>query len=175
MRKSVSVMIIPDWLSLLLFLTILPPQFARASEKENYQQYEKLFKTLEMETLAHKKIKLSELTAPIVIVSFWASWCIPCLEEVPSLIKLGEKYHKNELAIVAINTDEENQFQNIAKIQKKLSIPNSFLIVPDKKFKIADSYKFSAIPVSIIFKKGKVIKFSNGPVDFLQWAPADLW
>ena len=60
------------------------------------------------------------------------------------------------------------ELKNIDKIKKKLSFPSSFVIVPDKKFKIADEFKFSAIPVTVIFKKGKVIYFNNGPVDFLK-------
>jgi thiol-disulfide isomerase/thioredoxin len=104
-------------------------------------------------------------------VNFWASWCIPCLHEIPSLIEVAKKFSTKELVVVTINTDEEDQLKNIAKIKKQLSFPESFLIIPDKKFKIADEFKFSAIPVTIIFKKGKAIYFNNGPVDFLKVLP----
>lgn len=168
MKKNKRVKIYPEFLGLVFAVIIIISSFNLvAAENANYQQYEKLYSSLEMETLEHKKIKLSDLPSPVVIVNFWASWCIPCLEEIPSLIKLSEKL-KNELAVVAINTDEDDQLKNIAKIQKKLNIPKSFIIVPDNKFKIADAFKFSAIPVTVIFKKGKVVYFSNGPVDFMK-------
>lgn len=165
---------LPDSLSLLLVIfMILVSHSTIASENADHNRFEKIFNTLEMETLERTKMKLKDLPSQVVIVNFWASWCIPCLHEMPSLITLSNKFSTKELSVVMINTDEADQLQNIEKIKKKLSFPNSFLIVPDKKFKIADEFKFSAIPVTVIFKKGKVIYFNNGPVDFLK-VPADL-
>ena len=165
---------LPDFLSLLLasFIFIMSSS-SIAAENTDYARYERIFTTLEMETLEHSKIKLKDLSSDIIIVNFWASWCIPCLHEMPSLITLSNKFTKKELLVVAINTDEENQLKNIMKIKKQLNFPESFIIVPDSKFRIADEFKFSAIPVTVIFKKGKVIYFSNGPVDFLK-VPLDL-
>ena len=45
-------------------------------------------------------------------------------------------------------------------------IKNEFNVIADKNTKIADGFKFSAIPVTIIFNRGKVVHFSNGPMDF---------
>ena len=175
MIKNESHSFLPDYFSSLLiaflFLSTLP---LKASESADYSRFEKIYKTTEMETLDHKKIKLSDLGSETVIVNFWASWCIPCLAEMPSLINLSNKFTKVKLRVVAINTDEDDQLKNIAKIKKKLNIPESFVIVPDIKFKIADDFKFSSIPVTVIFKKGKVVYFSNGPVDFSK-VPLDFF
>jgi thiol-disulfide isomerase/thioredoxin len=154
-------------LFLVIFMTIVSFT-ASAAENTDYARFEKVFNSLEMETIEHTKIKLKDLPSQIVIMNFWASWCIPCLHEMPSLISVSNKFSKKELAVVAINTDEEDQLKNIAKTKKKLDLPDAFIIVPDKKFRIADEFKFSAIPVTVIFKKGKVIYFNNGPVDFLK-------
>jgi len=166
---------LPDRLSLLLTVIVTFASFSiTAAENPDYARFEKVFNSLEMETIGATKIKLGDLPSQIVIVNFWASWCIPCLHEMPSLISLSSKYSAKQLTVVAINTDEDDQLKNIDKIKKKLSFPSSFVIVPDKKFKIADEFKFSAIPVTVIFKKGKVIYFNNGPVDFLK-LPVDLF
>lgn len=160
---------LPDRASLLLLILVTFSSFTTiAAENPDYARYEKVFDSLEMQTIEATKMKLKDLPSQIVIVNFWASWCIPCLHEMPSLISLSSKYSTKELTVVAINTDEDDQLKNIDKIKKKLSFPSSFVIVPDKKFKIADEFKFSAIPVTVIFKKGKVIYFNNGPVDFLK-------
>lgn len=165
---------LPDWRSLLLaILTALMSFSGVAAENVEYTRYEKIFSTLQVETTERSKLKLADLSSQIVIVNFWASWCIPCLHEIPSLIELSKKFSKKDLAVVMINTDEDDQLKNIAKIKKKLNFPESFIIVPDNKFKIADEFKFSAIPVTVIFKKGKVHYFNNGPVDFLK-VPLDL-
>lgn len=165
---------LPNPSSLLaVFLMIIVSFPASSSENADYARFEKVFNTLEMETLEHTKIKLKDLPSQVVIVNFWASWCIPCLHEMPSLIAVSNKFSKKELAVIAINTDEDDQLKNIMKIKKKLNFPEAFVIIPDTKFKIADEFKFSAIPVTVIFKKGKVIYFNNGPVDFLK-VPLDL-
>ena len=165
---------LPDRISLLLVIFMGLLSFSSAAaENADYARYEKIFNSLQMETIEKTKLKLGDLPSEIVIVNFWASWCIPCLHEIPSLIALSKKFSKKELSVVMINTDEDDQLKNIAKINKKLNFPDSFIIVPDNKFKIADEYKFSAIPVTVIFKKGKVHYFNNGPVDFLK-VPLDL-
>ena len=175
MRKNKCPYFLPDRfsLSLLVFLFTFSLTL-KASENSDYARFEKIFNNLEMETLANKKIKLSDLSSRTVIVNFWASWCIPCLKEMPSLIKLASKFPASELAVVMINTDEIEQLKNIDKTKKQLGFPDSFIIIPDKKFRIADEFKFSALPVTVVYKKGKVAYFENGPVDFLK-APADLW
>lgn len=167
--KKTKQQFFPDFLSLLLilFFSIISYPLLANEAKENIL-FEKNFKSLEMESIDRVKVRLVDLPSPIVIVNFWASWCIPCLHEIPSLIALSKKLPKNELSIVAINTDEEDQLKNIAKTKASIGFPESFIIIPDKNFKIANEFKFSAIPVTVIFKKGKVIYFKNGPVDFLN-------
>lgn len=174
MKKNKTFAFFPDFFTLAFCFCLIFPDFAQAKdEKAEYSLYEKNYRELEMETLARKKIKMEGLGSKIVILNFWASWCIPCLEEIPSMIKLAQKYKPQELMFVMVNTDEENQLKNIAKTQRKFQFSESFIFVPDNKFKIADKFKFSAIPVTVIYKEGKVIYFSNGPVDFLK-VPADL-
>ena len=131
-----------------------------------FAAYEDLFLQGKFVTIQGKKIENSKLKSPIVVYNFWASWCNPCLEEMPSLISMKKKFKDEEVEVLAINTDEENQLININKTLKKLNIKNEFNIIADKNTKIAESFKFTAIPVTIIFNRGKVVHFSNGPMDF---------
>ena len=131
-----------------------------------YAMYENIFLHGKYLTTQGKKIENSKIKAPIVIYNFWASWCNPCLEEMPSLLSMKKKFKDEEVEVLAFNTDEENQLINIKKALKKLNIKNEFNIIADKNTQIADSFKFSAIPVTIIFNRGKVVHFSNGPMDF---------
>lgn len=141
---------------------------AETSSKQDsqYAHYEDLFLKGKFETIDGKKIENTKLKAPVVIYNFWASWCNPCLEEMPSLQSLKNKFKDDELQVIAFNTDEDNQIINIRKALKKLNIKNEFNIVADKNSAIADGFKFSAIPVTIIFNRGRVVHFSNGPMDF---------
>ena len=49
---------------------------------------------------------------------------------------------------------------------KKVNMMDEFTIVPDKNAELVNQFKISAIPVTIIFHRGKVVHFSNGPMDF---------
>ena len=137
------------------------------SKKDNeYALYENLFLKGEYSTIDGKKIVNSKIKAPVVIYNFWASWCNPCLEEIPSMLEMKKKFKETDLQVMAFNTDEEDQMKNISKALKKLNIKNEFNVIADKNNQIATSFKFSAIPVTIIFNRGKVVHFSNGPMDF---------
>lgn len=135
-------------------------------QSTEYLEYENLFLHGSYKTLAGTDIEMTKLNAPVVILNFWASWCIPCLEEMPSMIALKNKFKPDQVQIVAINTDEDDQKMNIEKTMKKINMKDEFIIVPDSESKLVTDYKVSAIPVTIIFHRGKVVHFSNGPMDF---------
>jgi thiol-disulfide isomerase/thioredoxin len=173
MLKNKRYHFFPECFSLVLLFLLSTNTYSAEADKENFARYESIFNKMEMEATDGKKIVLRNLKTQTVVVNFWASWCLPCLEEIPSMVKLTQKVPKEKLIIVAINTEVKDQLKNITKIEKKFSLTDSFIIVPDKKFRIADEFKFSAIPVTVIFKNGKVVFYNNGPVDF-QRVPADL-
>jgi thiol-disulfide isomerase/thioredoxin len=131
-----------------------------------YTSYENIFLHSKYKLLNGEELVISKIKAPVVIYNFWASWCIPCLEEMPSMIALKNKFSPDQVEIVAINTDEDDQRINIEKTMKKIKLTNEFLIVPDTASQIVEQFKISAIPVTIIFHRGKVVHFSNGPMDF---------
>lgn len=148
-------------IALALSLTIYS---AEASEK--YKHLEKVFNSVELKTIDKQTFKISEEKAPVTILNFWASWCLPCLEEIPSIVNLRNKISAQDLNIILINTDENDQMKNIDKIKKKYNIPSTIMIVADKNFQIADQFKFSSIPVSVFYNKKQVLYFSDGPVKF---------
>lgn len=141
-------------------------QNAKEKSKSANEKVEKFFQDIELETIEGKKLNFKDIKTPIVIVNFWASWCMPCMEEMPSLLALKNKF-KNEVTVISLNTDEKDQFKNIVKTKTKFSIKNEFEFIPDKETKMADANNISAIPVSIIFKHGKVVQLTNGPIDFM--------
>ncbi|MBC7713324.1 MAG: TlpA family protein disulfide reductase [Rhizobacter sp.] len=131
-----------------------------------YQGFENLFLHANYKSVDGKTVEMTKLNSPVVIYNFWASWCIPCLSEMPSMMALKSKFNSDQLQIVAINTDEDNQLDAIKKTMKKINMKDEFIVVPDKAAKIVNDFKISAIPVTIVFHRGKVVEFSNGPMDF---------
>lgn len=132
-------------------------------QKENFRN--NLF-LREYTDLHGKTIKVSELKAPIIIVNFWASWCGPCMEEMPSIVGLKKNFSNDQLQIISINVDKENQLMNIKKVHNKLGITNAFISIADVRTEIARSVGFTTIPMTVFFHKGEVIQLQDGPMNF---------
>ncbi|MBC7427892.1 MAG: TlpA family protein disulfide reductase [Bacteriovorax sp.] len=131
-----------------------------------YQGYENLFLHASYKDVQGRPVEMTKISSPVVIYNFWASWCIPCLSEMPSMIELKNKFQPDQITIIAINTDEDDHMNAIQKTMKKINMKDEFIVVPDKAAKIVIDFKISAIPVTIVFNRGKVVEFSNGPMDF---------
>lgn len=77
---------------------------------------------LDAKDLAGHTQKLSALRGQIVVLSFWATWCGPCREELPRLSKLSEAYAGKNVRFVAVSVDERKDFPKIEPFLQKQSI-----------------------------------------------------
>ena len=62
--------------------------------------------TFEIDKLGGGKIALADLKGKVVMLDFWATWCPPCREEIPSLVKLTKEYESKGLTFVAASRDD---------------------------------------------------------------------
>lgn len=118
-------------------------------------------------------VQLSEMKGKVVVVTFWASYCPPCLKEMSVLEKIQGQVGKNELEIVAVNF-KENQKQFL-KIKRKLK-DFSVTLTHDKRGKISRRYGVKHIPhMFIINKAGLIEKIHLGYGDsFLDQLVSEL-
>jgi thiol-disulfide isomerase/thioredoxin len=80
---------------------------------------------LEFKNLAGQTQKVADLRGSIAVVNFWATWCGPCLEELPLLSKLQQEYAGKKVRFIAISADEApGKPKNRAKIELFLSQHN---------------------------------------------------
>jgi cytochrome c biogenesis protein CcmG, thiol:disulfide interchange protein DsbE len=57
---------------------------------------------------ADRSVTLSEYKGKIVLLNFWASWCAPCIEEMPSLVQLQQRWKDKGVVVLAVSTDVDD-------------------------------------------------------------------
>lgn len=104
-----------------------------------------------------RKVSLSDLRGRIVLLDFWASWCGPCLAEVPNLKAIYEKHHDKGLEILGVSLDEKDTAWKAA-IEKKGLNWRHVSSLKGWKCPVAQRYKVTGIPrMYIIDAQGKII------------------
>ena len=108
-------------------------------------------------------VDLTNKKGNIMIINFWASWCLPCKREMPSLAKLAQKYP--DIKVYAINMEKPNKLR-AGDFFKNIGI-TSLDIYFDPGFKLVKTFKMRGLPTSILIDKngnefGRVV----GEVDF---------
>ncbi|WP_420265654.1 peroxiredoxin family protein [Candidatus Magnetominusculus dajiuhuensis] len=117
-----------------------------------------------LKTLDGKNFSLSTLKGKTVLINFWATWCPPCVEELPSMNKLYLKYKQKGFEVVAISLDSST-----TKVKKYIAKnPLSFIVLLDTDKRVAKKlYKVSAQPTTyLISSDGKIIRKFFGSVDW---------
>jgi thiol-disulfide isomerase/thioredoxin len=59
-----------------------------------------------LKDLEGREVSFAQFQGKVVVVDFWATWCAPCVEEIPGYIRLQEKYGKDGLVVVGVSLDE---------------------------------------------------------------------
>jgi thiol-disulfide isomerase/thioredoxin len=112
-----------------------------------------------------QKISLNEFKNNLVILNFWATWCAPCKEEMPSLDKLQVNEKFNNLKIFPINIGQDS-VKKSEEFFSDLKIEN-MKIYFDPEITLAKTFLLRGVPTSIIFnKKGEEFARIIGSIDF---------
>jgi peroxiredoxin len=113
-----------------------------------------------------KKVSLSDYRGKVVFVNIWATWCPPCVEEMPSMQKLYQKLKGENFEILAVSIDSKGA-KVVAPFMKKYQLTFPALI--DYMSTIKRIYKTTGVPESyIIDKDGILAKKVIGPLDWSQ-------
>jgi thiol-disulfide isomerase/thioredoxin len=114
--------------------------------------------------LAGNTVSLSEFTGKIVLVNLWATWCEPCLREMPSLERVQSRLG-DKIAVVAISEDRGGS-KTVEPFIDKLGL-KSVKIYLDPKSAIERAFKVRGLPTSfLIDRKGKVLGRVEGAAEW---------
>ena len=92
----------------------------------------------------------------LTLVTFWASWCAPCLQEMKVLKNIQSTFGKENLKILAINGDEIDQLQKIEKVKKEIGF--DFEVIKDESGFYFDKFNVAALPFTILFKGDRAVR-----------------
>ncbi|MBX3039311.1 MAG: TlpA family protein disulfide reductase [Bdellovibrionaceae bacterium] len=125
-----------------------------------------------VENLAGKVVSSEDYAGRVVIVNFWASWCGPCVEEIPSFVRLKETLG-NDIQILAISNDNTREDIDIfLKSFPQFKGPGIEIVhdIP-KDFPLTKMFGVYRLPESFVFtKSGRMIRKVVGTID---WASPD--
>ena len=112
-----------------------------------------------------KKININEFNGNLLLLNFWATWCEPCKEEMPSLDRLQINESLSNLKIFAINIFQESE-KKVDSFFKDLNIEN-FEPYFDAPTTLAKTFSLRGVPTSILIDKdGKEFARIIGSIDF---------
>ncbi len=113
--------------------------------------------------------ELSALRGSVVIVNFWATWCPPCLAELPSLQRLWQQFAQQDFVLLAVSAgDEVNQLEAFAR---NFPVRLTFPVLIDTDLSISRFWPLRGLPTTfVVDKSGKVAVIVHGA---RQWDSAE--
>ena len=102
-----------------------------------------------------RPLSLAALRGQVVLVDFWATWCGPCVAEVPNVARVFEKFHAQGFEIVGVSLDQRGESGTVAQFTKKngMAWPQYF----DGGYwdnKLAAKYGVNSIPATYLLDRG---------------------
>ncbi len=115
-----------------------------------------------VEAISGKMVNSNTFSGKALFVTFFATWCPPCMQEIPTLIKLQEKYADDGFSVVGLSVDQEGA-KIVSRLVKRRSINYPVLMADSKTARSFGGVY--GIPVSfLVNKKGNVVKKYTGYV-----------
>jgi len=109
----------------------------------------------ELINMDDETVTLSELRGKVVLVNFWATWCPPCIREMPSMERLHQKIDAADFKVLAINQMED--VDQVFAFTGQLEVDPTFDILFDRDSSVSQDYAVRGLPTTfLIDKQGKV-------------------
>ncbi|MDA0691507.1 MAG: TlpA disulfide reductase family protein [Nitrospinae bacterium] len=108
----------------------------------------------ELQTVDEQTIKLSDFKGQFVVLNFWATWCVPCMQEMPELQKTHLSSGNDTIKIIAINLSESQK--RVDKFIQDHQL--SFSVLLDGFGNTSEKYKVRSLPVTYIISPDGIIR-----------------
>ena len=155
---------------LIIFIYLITINFSQALEKPDLKNLvliknPKSYENIIFIDMNQKNINLDDFKGKLLILNFWATWCAPCREEMPSLDSLQANTKLDNLKIFPINIGQEDRSKSKIFFEE-LNIKNLDIYI-DAPITLAKKFSLRGVPTTILFnKEGKEFARIIGSTDF---------
>jgi len=112
----------------------------------------------------NSRVSLSALRGNVVLLNTWATWCAPCLQELPAFGRAQRRHRAAGLVVVAVNIDEGTSDERVLQYAQGLRL--RFTIWRDPTNRFARTFDVSGVPDTLLIDRtGRIVKRWIGPMD----------
>jgi peroxiredoxin len=133
---------------IVLILTLAPAQGAQGSGPCAITEAPNLDVTLK--DLSGKPVSLSAYRGKVLVINFWATWCVPCRTEIPGFIDLYNRYRQSGLEIVGIAVDEPASIVGPYAREIEINYP---VLLEGGRHEVHEAYGLVGLPTTIIINR----------------------
>ncbi len=154
----------------IIFIYLITSTFSHAEEKPDIKnliltENPKIYEDVIFKDARQNDVNLEHFKGKLLILNFWATWCAPCREEMPSLDSLQSNSKLDNLKIFPINIGQEDILKS-ESFFNELNIKNLDIYF-DPPITLAKKFSLRGVPTTIFFnKEGKEFARIIGSIDF---------
>ena len=163
---------------ILIFIYLISSSSSYAIQQPNLKNLvihkdPKKLEEINFQNIGNETINLNKFKNSLIVINFWATWCAPCKEEMPSLNRLQVNPIFDSLKVIPINVGRD-QIEKSENFYKELKI-NNLKIYFDKDVELAKKFLLRGLPTTIFVNKSgeefaRVIGFANfDDINFINW------
>jgi thiol-disulfide isomerase/thioredoxin len=128
---------------------------------------------LELSDIQGVRHTLAAYRGKVVLVNFWATWCVPCREEMPSIERLRASLEGRAFAVLAVNLAEpESRVRKFLESLEHKAMPVRFAILMDRDTKTAKAWQAKVLPATYIIGPDGAIRYRH--LGELDWSKPEV-
>jgi peroxiredoxin len=112
---------------------------------------------LSLTTLNEENIQISQLRGKYLLINYWVTWCIPCMDELPALDRVSRDYQAENVVILTVNGTAKDKIDDITRVVNDLQLTNPILL--DKRDEFWKAYHVQFLPTSFLIDNNGVIRY----------------
>ncbi len=122
------------------------------------------FPTVTGTTLAGQPFSSDDLRGHVVLINIWATWCPPCIAELPSLQRFNDRYGADRFTVIAVSVDGHRAEPDVRRIVAQLGV--SFPIVLDPESRVVSQLAIDGFPTTLLVARdGTIVWRRDGMIE----------